>query len=173
MTCLFGAYELTIYIIDTIKLHFSCKFWNSNPLPRWTFDDRKKQDDMFQLFCSHLIDYPLGKITSQGRPEDIPKRRRMDVPICSLCNAKGRPLPTSCGQLLQTLWRYPHTVCYLTPRDVSYCLPENVTQVKLRNFQEIKTSVFGLSINKRYIIKMASTVQQVDDTKGQNLSYMC
>ena len=26
---------------------------------------------------------PLGKITSRGRPEDVPKRRPMDVPIWS------------------------------------------------------------------------------------------
>ena len=41
---------------------------------------------------SHI---PLGKITSRVRAEDVPKRHPLDVPYGPLCNAKGRPLPTS------------------------------------------------------------------------------
>ena len=37
---------------------------------------------------------------------------------------------------------------------------------------KIRTSVFGLSINECYIINMAFTVQQVDDTNGGNMNYV-
>ena len=43
--------------------------------------------ELFHLHISYvsikLIDYPLGKITSQGCPEHVPKKHLMDVPICS------------------------------------------------------------------------------------------
>ena len=45
----------------------------------------------------------LGKITSWWRP-------RKTSPYGPLCNAKGRPLPTSWGGLLQTLRERPHMV---------------------------------------------------------------
>ena len=38
---------------------------------------------------------------------------------------------------------------------------------RLRNVQEIRTSVLGLNINEFYTTKMASTTQQVDNTKGK------
>ena len=37
--------------------------------------------------------YPLGKITSRGRPEDVPKEVLWTSSYGPLCNAKGRPLP--------------------------------------------------------------------------------
>ena len=48
-----------------------------------------------------LILFPLGKITSRGRPEDIHKRHPMDVSYGPLCNAKDyllRHLPTASGR---------------------------------------------------------------------------
>ena len=38
---------------------------------------------------------PLAKITPRRHPEEVPKRRPMDVPYGPLCNTKGPPLPTS------------------------------------------------------------------------------
>ena len=86
-------------------------------------------------------------------------------------------------------YRRPNMVLYVTlrPRDVSYRRPEDVSlkrpedvlktsyivlQVMLRNVQEIRTSVSGLSINKCYITKMASTEQKVDDTYRVNMDYL-
>ena len=86
-------------------------------------------------------------------------------------------------------YRRPNMVLYVTlrPRDVSYRRPEDVSlkrpedvlktsyivlQVMLRNVQEIRTSVSGLSINKRYITKMASTEQKVDDMYRVNMDYL-
>ena len=46
-----------------------------------------------------------------------------------------------------------------------------VLYVRKRNVQEIRTSVFGLSINEYYVTKMVSTAQQVDNTKGKNVNY--
>ena len=57
-------------------------------------------------------------------------------------------------------------------KDVPYRGPEDVPPGRLRYIQEIRTSVFGLNINKYCIIKMASTAQQVDDTYERNMYYM-
>ena len=47
-----------------------------------------------------------------------------------------------------------------------------VVKVRLRNVQEIRASVFGLSINECYITKMASAAQQAADTKERNMNYV-
>ena len=83
-----------------------------------------------------LWNNPLGKIRSQWRPEDVPKRRPMDVPIWSSMYRQGtststfwgRPLPTSvgrwnitsCGSPNVISWLRPHTVLYVTPWDIPY-----------------------------------------------------
>ena len=36
----------------------------------------------------------------------------------------------------------------------------------------MRTSVFGLNINKLYITKMANTAQQADGAKGRNMNYV-
>ena len=41
-----------------------------------------------------------------------------------------------------------------------------------RSQKRRRTSVFGPSISECYIIKMASTAQQVKNTKGRNMNYM-
>ena len=84
-----------------------------------------------------------------------------------------------------TSWGRPYIVLYVTSRDVPYrrlkddpCRhPEDVLlrrsndvlhgSIKTpRNVQEMRASVFGLSINECYITKIVSTAQQVDNTKG-------
>ena len=44
------------------------------------------------IFRTQLNIYPLGKITSQGRPDDVPKKRpdiHRTYPYGPLCNTKG------------------------------------------------------------------------------------
>ena len=52
-------------------------------------------------------DHPLGKTTSRGRPEDIPKRSPMDAPIWSSMKGQGTCLAnilrTSSTNVLRTL----------------------------------------------------------------------
>ena len=71
----------------------------------------------------------------------------------------------------------------LPTSDASYQRPEDVPQrsteevlkvlqVRLRHVQEIRASVFGLSINKCYITKMASTAQQIYHTKRKDMNYV-
>ena len=72
------------------------------------------------------------------RPDDVLRASLKNVlwtyPCVPLCNAKGRPLPTSWGRLLPTSsgrwkmtswrrlnvtsWGRPHIALYITPRDV-------------------------------------------------------
>ena len=52
------------------------------------------------IFSESENDFPHGKITSGGRPEDVPKRRAMDIPYGPLFNTNRRPLLTSQGSLL-------------------------------------------------------------------------
>ena len=75
------------------------------------------------------------KVTSRGRPEDVPKRRHIDVPMwSSMQHVKRhllpvswvRPIATSSGRWNMTSWRRPnltswghsHIALYVTPRDV-------------------------------------------------------
>ena len=87
-------------------------------------------------------------------PIDLQPTRKIYVPRMSL----GRPQKTSYGR--------PHMLLYVTPRDVPYRRPEDVLSPQMR------TSIFGLSINKSYITKMVSIAQQVEDTKGSNMNYV-
>ena len=94
--------------------------------------------ELFHLHISYvsikLIDYPLGKITSQGCPEHVPKKHLMDSRYAPLCNTSGRPLPTSLGRWSMTLWGRPnvtswgcpYTVLHVTPWDVPYQRLEDV-----------------------------------------------
>ena len=43
---------------------------------------------------------------------------------------------------------------------------------KAKKLQEIRRSVFGVSINKCYITKMAPTAQEVDNTKRRDMNYV-
>ena len=79
-----------------------------------------------KIWFIHKRCYPLGKITSRGRPEEVSKRCPRTSPYRPLCNAKGRPLPTSLGRPLLTFfgswnmtsWGRHHNVLYVTSRGV-------------------------------------------------------
>ena len=93
---------------------------------------------------------------------DVPYRRLEDV---SCRRYEGIPIRSNI---------YLQGTC---PTDVPQRRPEDVLKtsvmvlwVRLKNLQEIRTSVFGLSINKYYITKMASKTQQVDHTKVRDMN---
>ena len=84
--------------------------------------------------------YPLGKITSSGHHEDVPKRRLIDVEV--ITTSRKLPLPTSSGRCNMTSrgrpnvtsWGRPHTVLYVTPRDVPY---HRIEEVSYKSYEDV------------------------------------
>ena len=100
----------------------------------------KLHDTKLLWFISATI--LLGKITSQGRPEDVPKRRPMDVTIWSSMQCQGTS-PTDVLRMLKynvwgrpnvTSWGCPHTVLYVTPWYVPY---RRLEDVSYRRYEDI------------------------------------
>ena len=68
---------------------------------------------------------------------------------------------------------------YRRPEDAPQRRPEDVLKTSLygsisktEKSPRDKASVVGLSINECYTTKMASSAQQVDNTKGRNMNYV-
>ena len=115
-----------------------------------------------QIFVNELMKvwktlstYPLGKITSRGRPEDVPKRRPrmvlhvkpMDVPcpthvlrtsstniLRTLPTSSGRWNMTSWGSLHVTLLGRPHIALYVMPREDPYLRLEDLS---CRHYEDV------------------------------------
>ena len=99
-----------------------------------------------------VTSYPLGKITSWGSAEDVPNRRpyvrpHMVVPTGPLCNAKGRPLPTSWGRPLLTSsgrWNFLQTFIAIED-DMTLC------QFVLSLASQMPILITGLAVSVFYI----------------------
>ena len=92
---------------------------------------------------------PLGKIASRESPADVPPKDVLWMsPYGPLCNANGRPLPTSLGRWSMTSWGRPHTALYVTPLEVPY---RHLEGVSCRRYEDVPYSLIYNS--KRHVLR--------------------